>query len=111
MTTKAPAARNYGARNEGGDTYAMGRMLNISLAHYWRTRQTCIKRMAELRERCLAEAGCEPSEYVPNKPERHTDAWHTWIECYVNYSSESRLLLTWRAVLRSLASIRHSARA
>lgn len=38
MTThrRAPAARNYGAKDSGGDAYAMGRALNEEIVMVWR---------------------------------------------------------------------------
>ena len=41
MTTqrKAPAARNYGARNESGDAFAMGQELNAAMRSHWHVMQ------------------------------------------------------------------------
>ena len=89
---------------------SMARTVDISLAHYWRTRQASRRRMTELRERCLREAGCEPYRWVSNKPQHGSEAWHTWIECFTQYSHESALHLTWGALCRTLASIRRADR-
>lgn len=53
--TKPQPARNYGARDQGGDAYAMGREVNRMMCVYWQAYQQDLKAMRAAENPFLRE--------------------------------------------------------